>query len=154
MVAEKKLYEAIEEIIDSIVAMINAETGTGKILEGIAEVVRGDRHKTKPDVPAIWIFADIATITHPPMALAEKWTMPIILSAIVKEDDTETGYKKATEYAARARTVILKDRTLGLREFVQDTQSSRFEPSAPWLRQGNLFAANAVINVIFTILEI
>lgn len=153
MVAEKKLYDAIDEIIDSIYNTLKDEIGEGKLLEGINELVIGDRHKTKPAVPAIWIFAETASIAHPPMALGEKWTLPIILSAIIKEDDAELGYREATKYAAKARSVILKNRTLGLRDFVQDTQSSRFEPSAPWLRQGNLFAANAVLNVIFTILE-
>jgi hypothetical protein len=153
MVQTKVLYEAIEEILDAIVTLVEAETVDGGSLSDIEEVIRGDRHKTKPAVPAIWIFAETANIAHPPMAMAEKWTMPVILSAIVKNDDVEEGYKEATELAAKARTAVLSDRTLGLRTFVQDTRSLRFEPSAPWLRQGSLFAANAVIEVIFTIFE-
>ena len=154
MVEAKNLSTALEEILDKVKELLEAAVGDGKSLAGIKEVIRGDRHRTKPDVPAIWIFADTATVAHPPMALAEKWTVPIVLSAIVKENDVEKGYKGATEFAAKARSVILKDRTLGLRNFVQDTQSARFEASAPWLRQGSLFASNAVVNVIFTVLEI
>lgn len=148
----KRLDQAIKEIIDSIEATLKVATGKGKALEDIKEVVKGERHRTKPPVPALWIFTEIATIEHS-SALVERWTLPVIISAILKENDPEAGYEKAREYAAKARSEVLADRTLGLREFVQDVQSNRFEAGGPWLREGTLFAANAVISVMFRIKE-
>jgi hypothetical protein len=145
----KNLDEAINDILDSIVKTLKESEN----LTGVNDIVRGDRHKTKPEVPAIWVFADTATQSHA-TSLVERWVMPVILCAIIKDDDAESGYKNATQLAAKARSEVLKDRTLGLREFVQDTQSLRFEPSAPWLNQGNLYCSNAVLNVFFNIREI
>lgn len=148
----KRLDEAIKEIIESIDNTLKSATGNGKPLKDIKEVVKGERHKTKPSVPALWIFTETATIEHA-SALVEQWTLPVIISAIVKENDPGAGYEKAGEYAAKARSEVLSDRTLGLREFVQDVQSNRFEAGGPWLREGTLFAANAVISVMFRIKE-
>ncbi len=143
---------AIEEILDSIEDSLKSAAKKNGSLEEVKEIVRGDRHKTKPKVPAVWIFSETATCEHL-SSIVENWTLPVILSAIVKEDRPEAGYRKATRLAAKARSEILKERTLGLRKFVQDSQSARFEASAPWLREGSLFAANAVLNVIFRVKE-
>lgn len=152
MPERKKLDEAIEEILDAIRDLVLLQAQDGGTLEGVASVVRGDRTRTGVLTPSVWLFAESARNEHPPRALHETWTFPVVLTSVVKADDTEEGYRKATRIAARARSAVLANRTLGLR-YVQDTRSSRFDAAAPWQREGNLFAAVAVVEVVFTILE-
>jgi len=149
----KDLASAIKDILDSIKSILESATEEGELLEGVKEVVRGDRVRPRPEPPTIWIFTDEAVAIHPPMSLAEKWSLPIVLSAVYKTDDPDTGYMEATSLAAKARSVILKDRTLGLRNFIQDVQSVRFDPSGPHFNEGQLYGAAATVNVIFTIFE-
>lgn len=147
-----RLDEAFEAIINSVIGVLSAATVDG-LLVGVNTVVRGDRARPRPDVPAVWVFAENANPEHSPTTLQERWVMPIALVAIVKSDDTEEGYRGASSLAARARSVVLKDRTLGLRRLVQDTRSGRFEPSGPWHREGNLYSSVALVEVTFRILE-
>ena len=84
----------------------------------------------------------------------ETWVLPLVIVAVVKDDEPEDGYKNATALAAKARSVILEDRRLNKLNFVQDLYSDRFEASAPWLREGQVFYSLAIVNVVFTILEI
>lgn len=153
MPAKVNLDEAIEAIINSIVASLEGATAPGGLLEGVESVVRGDRSRPRPPVPSLWVFAETANPQHNPRAIAETWHLPIVITPIVKADEPEDGYKLATELAAKARSVILKDRSLGLREYVQDTRSARFESSAPWHRRDTLYSAVAAVEVRFTIIE-
>lgn len=148
-----RLDEAFEAIIDSITNMLIAATGGGGLLEEVRAVVRGDRARPRPDVPAVWIFAETANPEHNPTTIQESWSLPVVLAAIVKSEEPEEGYRTASSLAARARSVVLKDRTLGLRQVVQDTRSGRFEPGGPWHREGNLYSAVAVLQVTFRIRE-
>lgn len=148
-----RLDEAFEAIIDSITNMLIVASGGGGLLEGVRAVVRGDRARPRPDVPAIWVFAEMVNPEHNPTTIQESWSLPVVLAAIVKSEDPEEGYRMASSLAARARSVVLKDRTLGLRQVVQDTRSGRFEPGGPWHREGNLYSAVAVLQVTFRIRE-
>jgi hypothetical protein len=148
-----RLDEAFEAIIDSITNMLIAACGGGGLLEGVRAVVRGDRARPRPDVPAVWVFAEMVNPEHNPTTIQESWSLPVVLAAIVKSEDPEEGYRMASSLAARARSVVLKERTLGLRQVVQDTRSGRFEPGGPWHREGNLYSAVAVLQVTFRIRE-
>lgn len=148
-----RLDEAIERILDAIVERLGDQTGTEGLLAGVEEIVRGDRTKGPAKPPSIWVYLTLSRNDHPPRSLTETWTLPVVLQATVRSQDPEGGYREATKLAARARSTLLLDRTLGLRGFVQDTRSSQFEPSSPEHREGALFAAFAVCDVIASVLE-
>lgn len=149
----KRLDEAFEEIMTAIKSMLEAECHANGMLAGVEAVVRGDRARPKPPTPCIWVFGETANPSHNPTTIQERWSLPIVLTSIYKSDDPEVGYRKASEFAAKARSIILRDRTLGLRDFVQDTRSGRFEPSGPWHSEGQLYGAVAVVEVTFRIRE-
>ena len=148
-----RLDEAFENIITSIEKKLSEATAEGELLHGVESVVRGDRARPRPPTPAIWIFAEQANPAHEPTTIRERWTLPVVLTAIYQADDPEEGYRRSSEFAAKARSVVLQDRSLGYRDFVQDTRSGRFEPSGPWHTEGRLYGAVAVIEVTFIIKE-
>ena len=148
-----RLDEAINQILDAIVGAIEAEVTEGGLLGEVKTVIRGDKTRPKPETPSVFVFTDVARAQESPRTLAEQWRLPVICVVTVKEDDPEEGYKKSTELAAKVRSIILKDRSLGLRQFVQDTKSLRFETGGPNNQQGSLFGAAATIEVLLTILE-
>lgn len=149
-----RLDQAFDGIMDAAITKLEAATVEGALLADVKAVVRGDRHRTPPDTPTIWAFAETAQMVGRPTTIREPWTLPLALVAIVKSDDPEEGYNKASRLAALARHVMLRDaddkpdRRLGL-DYVQDVKSGRFEPSGPWHREGHLFAAVAVVMVTF-----
>lgn len=148
-----RLDEAVNMILDSIVSIIESETDKGGLLKEIKTVVRGDKTRPKPQTPSVFIFTDIARASHETRTLAEQWRLPIIFVVTVKDDDPEKGYKKCTELTAKVRSAVLQDRSLGLRNFVQDTRSVSFEAGGPNNQKGSLFGAAATVEVLFTILE-
>ncbi|MDI6840436.1 MAG: hypothetical protein QMD71_06295 [bacterium] len=148
-----RLDQAINQILDAIVQTIEAEITEGGLLEGVKTVVRGDKTRPKPETPSVFIFTDMAQMQQSPRTLAEQWRLPVIFATTVKNDDPEEGYRQVTELAAKVRSAVLRNRTLGLRNFVQDTKSLRFEAGGPNHQQGSLFGAAAVVEVLFTILE-
>ena len=153
MPVKKRLDEAFDEIMTAILDKLEAEAVAGGRLEGIEEVVRGDRSRPRPNVPAIWVFAERANPDPNPRTIAETWTLPISLTAIYKSDDPEEGQKESTRFSALARSVVIEDRSLGLREFVQDTRSGHFEPSGPHHNRGSLWGSVAQVVVKFVTCE-
>ncbi len=151
------LDEAIDEILDHIRDEIESFTKPDNdgntYLEGVEAVVRGDRDRPRPHTPCIWVFPNPAECVHQPRTIAETWRFPITIAAIVKDNDPMEGKKKCNRLAARARSVVIRDRGLGKRKYVQDTRSSRFEPSGPWHSEGSLFAAVAIVEVIIVLTE-
>ena len=148
-----RLDQAINLILDAIVGAIEAEVTEGGLLEEVKTVIRGDKTRPKPEPPSVFVFTDVARAEASPRTLAEQWRLPVILVVTVKDDDPEGGYRLATELTAKARSVVLRDRSLGLRRFVQDTKSLRFEAGGPNSQQGSLHGAAATVEVLFTILE-
>lgn len=156
MPVQQRLDEAVEAVLDAVETALQAAVTPGGLLEGAAEVVRGDRARPRPDVPAVWIFAEMATISHTTSGLAELWTLPVVLAALIVEtEDPPDGYREATRWAGRALEVVLREgtnRNLGL-DFVEDVVSSRFEASSPRMRQKNIYWSDAVVDVRFRRLE-
>lgn len=146
------LHEAIEAVMDAAVTILESEIVTGGTLEGVVQIVRGDRRRTTPEVPAIWVYNEPLTPSNI-VALQESWQMPISLVSVVKQDDSVEGFKEATRLAALARSAMLKNRPLGERQYVQDTKSGRFEPAGPWYSSGNLYSAIAQVIVTFRTFE-
>ena len=149
----KKLHEALEEILDNIVSLLEDENGKAKELGLKVQIVRGDRSRPAPRPPTVWVRGMPAVPDHTQRTYAEKWTLPILLLGMIQNTDPEKGYKEATELAARARSIVLGDRTLNNRAFVQDVRSGRFEMSGPATQRDDLFAATAMVDVVFVILE-
>lgn len=147
------LEDALEGIMDGIEAAIRAAINPGQPLAGIKTVIRGDRARPAPLPPTIWFRGMSASCDHAQRSHAEKWTFDVLLLAIVKNDDPAEGTREATALAARARTAVLKDRSLGQRRYVQDVRSINFEMSGPNLQNESLFAATATLQVHFIILE-
>lgn len=141
-----KLDQAIDGILEAI---------TDKLIEAeLAEsVVRGERARTTPAIPALWVYGIQATPNHDRRSYAEMWVFEVAIVAVVKSDKPEDGAIEATTLAAKARSEIIKDRSLGNRNYVQDTKSGRFEPNGPDMNKNNLYAASATIMIEFTILE-
>lgn len=147
------LNEALEQCLTAIVERLENAAGEGQPLGKVRNVIRGDRSRPNPEAPALWVRGLTATPTHEQRSMAEKWQAEYIIIAIVKSMKPEEGYQQATELAAKARTEVLKDRTLGKRDFVQDVRSGQFEQSGPDMQNDTLFAATAVIQVHFLTLE-
>jgi len=149
----KLLEDAFDEILDSIVKTLEDKIHVGEYLDTALAVYRGDRTIKAPKAPCLWVFPDVGTCSHPPATFMESWTLPIRIVSVVHSNDAEEGFKQANKLAAKARYCVLQDRSLGLRDFVQDTRSDRFEYSNPGYVMGNLYSAVAVIVVTFNILE-
>ena len=148
-----RLDEAYEKIIEGIMDALQAANVEGGLLEEANSIVRGDRARPRPDTPAIWVFAETANPETTPRTIAETWVLPVSLTAIWKSDDPLTGQQQSTKLAALARSVVIKDRTLGGLAFVQDTKSGRFEPSGPHHNEGQLYGSAAQIRITFVICE-
>jgi len=149
-----QLDEALEGILDSVNATLEAAAGETKPLGKVTAIIRGDRKRTQPKTPAIWTRILNAEPDYTRRSMAEVWRADVILLGIVKNQNPDQGSREATRLAARARSEVLKDRSLGLREYVQDVRSGMFEPSGPELQSNeNLFTATALLQVHFTILE-
>lgn len=148
-----RLDEAISQITTKIKDKITVETNEGGLLEEIESVRLGDRSKPSPEPPVVWIMPDTAHIFQE-TSLVETWALPIVLSVVYLErDDPELGYKNANRLAALARSVVIKDRRLGLPDFVQDVQSVAYIPSKSELRDGNLYGAGTIVNIHFRVTE-
>lgn len=154
MPVTKRLDEAIIEILEKVESGIRNEIKVDGYLEGIKEVFVGDRIRDYPKLPLVWIICDPATPTHTHRALAETWTLPVMLICFVESLKPEEGYKEANKLAALTRTVVLKDKILKGLNYVQDTQSGMFNLAQRDPENAVIFGAAAVINIIFTILEI
>lgn len=151
-----KLNEALKGIVDGIEAAIEAERDQESetaTLKDIKTVIRGDKSRPTPKPPVVWIRPLTATADHSQRSYAEKWQLNVLLLAIVKNTDPEKGFDQATDLAAKARSAVLKDRTLGNRKYVQDVRSATFEMSGPDLRNEAVTAATATVQVHFVILE-
>jgi len=139
--------------MDGIMDRLKPAIGAGNALEGVKTLIRGDRSRPAPTTPAIWVRSLTASCDQSQRSYTEKWTLNVLVLAIVKNNDPEKGYMEATTLAARARSEILKDRTLGKRAYIQDVRSGNFEMGGPNLQNESLFAATATIEVHFVILE-
>lgn len=146
------LADAVALILDAVADAIEAEAVDGGDLEG-ATVIRGDRARPLPRMPALWVIAEPATATQEVYGGEEGWTMPIRLVAMEKDDAAGTGGDTARTLAATARKVAMRDRRLGF-DWVIDTRSLTFDPWAP-PPDGNrtLYRADARLNVLFSVEE-
>ena len=145
------LDQCVEDILDEIVAEIQLETGGGTLSE-VQSVVRGDRARPMPKLPAVWVVPQAAQFRQDVFGSEEGWTMPVSIAALVKADDPDTGGRLAQSITARARTAALRARPAGIA--VIDVRSDTFDPGARSSeRNRNLFWTDATIRVTFTVDE-
>ena len=153
-----RLDEAIEAILDAMVAAVTAAAAShGNPLSSLRSVVRGDRARPLPELPSLWIVPEPASNTHVATAggrgIAETWTMPVRLAALIKSDDPLTAGRECVRLAALARSEVLRDRQLGL-PYVADVTSTAFDAAPPRPAENSLlYWADATLTVRFTVLE-
>lgn len=156
------LADAVEGVLDAIVAAITAETEPDLTLDGIRSVVRGDRARPMPMLPAVWVVPEPARTTSSATrsnraagspAISEVWEMPVRIAALVASDDAEQGARDAVRYAALARKAALSARRLGL-EYVNDVSSTTFDAAdRRSATNRNLHTADATVSVTFWVRE-
>jgi hypothetical protein len=153
MPTQVTLADAVEAILEGLRQRLDDATAPAGRLAGIAAVVRGDRARPMPANPSLWIVPEPATADHTTHGLAEAWTLPITLAALVSNDDPEEGGKDCVRYAALARQEALRGRDLGL-AYVADIVSTRFDAAARSSeRNRNLHWADATVTVRFKVWE-
>lgn len=149
---EIRLDQALLAIASHVADVCTDATAPGSLLEGITEVVRGDRARRRPNAPYLWVavgtaMADQAHANH------ETWTVPLLLNAFVASEEPQDAWLEAHMYAARARSVVLADRTLGDElGFVGDTTSAELGPLGQFT-QRRQFGAYARLNTLIAIVE-
>lgn len=153
---EKYFSEALNEILNAIQTKLESAIQDGELLQDVKTIVRGDRTTAKPVTPAIWIFSGVAV----PMpgsyhTIVERWELDIQLISVVYNTNTEEGYKEANDVVARAKRILLADRTLGFGHgtFFQDIRSKEFDCSNPAFVKGNFYSAIYTVVVTFCIRE-
>lgn len=147
------LDEAINLIEDKVEELLNLEKVEGGLLQEVTEISIDYKVKNKPKPPAVFItFGEaINTQSH---SIREYWTLPVHIIAVTKNNDIKEGRRQATQLTARARSILLKCRNLGL-EFVMDIQSRSYSKEATEYETttGLYYASEVTINVLFWILE-
>jgi hypothetical protein len=148
------LAEAVEAILDAMIAAVDEAREPDGPLEDIRSVVRGDRARPQPAMPAVWVVPEPASCdatTGARAAIAETWTMPVRIAALVSSDDPEAAGREVVRIAALARRAVLGDRRLGL-PYVNDVTSTRFDAAVRRAeRNRNLHWADATVTVRFRI---
>lgn len=149
------LETAVEAILDALVARVTAATVPGQPLDAVRSVIRGDRARSLPELPSIWIVPETAVTATAARdggrGIAETWSLSVRVAALVSSDDPMIASRECVRLAARARTEILRDRRLGL-AYVADTTSTEFQPAAP-SENNVLHWAAATVTVRFSTRE-
>lgn len=152
MATKIRLDQAYTAILTAYESYLKDAMLPGNLLSDVNTVIRADHTRPKPVTPAVWIFPQPA-MQNQTFARKETWELPVQLTAIVKEKDPLIGYNKAFELSAKARSVILAKRDLGL-DYVRDTLSKSFaygKPSDNKLK--NLHYHDAVVVTRFEVFE-
>jgi hypothetical protein len=155
-VETKYFSEAIEEILNAIQTKLENATQDGELLQDVKVIIRGDKTSIKPVTPAIWIFPSPATILEGSQhTIIERWELPIQNISVVYNTNTEQGFKDANDVIARAKRILIADRTLGFGHgsFIADIHSKSFDCNNPALVNGNFYSAIYTCIVSFCIME-
>lgn len=153
----KDLASAINDIRDAIENTLQAEISVdgGKLSE-VKTLVIGNKTSVKPTTPALWVFFNSAIPrVDTTMLVCETWEMDIIVVGVVYNTNQDDGYTEANRLTAKAKRVLLADRTLGFGHgtFFNDIKSKSFDGNNPYFNQGNYFTAAYTCTVVFAVRE-
>ena len=153
----KTLADAIDDILNKVEEKLSEAIQDGGKLSDVKTLVVGMKTSQKPEPPAIWVMVG-ETIPDPTTTLTlwECWNMEIaIIGVIYNAIEGKEGYKEANNLTARAKNVLLADRTLGFGHgtFFQDIKSKRFDGNNPYFQNGNLYSAVFTVTAVFTVRE-
>ena len=153
----KTLESAIENILEKIEKKLNEEVRDSGILEDVKTLIVGGKTSIKPEAPAIWVMlGDTAIEPTTKLTIWESWSMDIMIAGVTyNSNDSKEGYKEANNLVARAKRVLLKDRTLGFGHgtFFQDIKSKSFDGNNPYFKNGNYYSAIFTLTTVFTVRE-
>lgn len=146
------LSASIESILDVIVARIELETGGGD-LSDVQVVVRGDRARPMPALPAVFVVPNEARMVRNAYG-DDAWTLPVSVSGLVKSDDPTEGGKATQRITAVAQAIAIdcraELRTAGVR--VTDIVPTTFDATARSSEKNRtLFWTEATVSVTFTV---
>lgn len=145
-----RLDEALDQIVAAATTRLDAATAAGELLEGVQGVVSGERARRRPDPPYVWVTIG-GWEEDDRHAIHTKVTANVMVSAFVASETPEDGWLESMVLAARARSVLLADRELGL-DWVKDVKAIRGGPVGR-IRDGRRFGSFARLDVEATILE-
>lgn len=141
-----RLDQAVEQILDAVASAVASDPR----LAEVRTVVRGDRARPMPQLPAVWVVPEPGTQAAETYGAEESWTLPVSLAALVRADDPERGGRDAARLAALARSAVLAVPRLGL-PFVVEVRSTRIDLAARSERNQNLFWADVTVQVSFVV---
>lgn len=153
----KTLEDAIDDIMLAIETTLKAEINIdGGVLSDVKTLVIGESTSQKPTTPALWINQGLSRLVPDDNYIkTEMWQTEIIVISVIYSSDQYNGYKDANSLAARAKRVLLTDRTLGFGHgtFFSDIRSESFEGSNPQYRRGNIFSSVYTCKAYYTVYE-
>lgn len=153
----KTLEDAIDDIMEAIeITLKNAINVDGGKLSDVKTLIIGSKSSTNPKTPGIWVGqGDARLVPEDSYLKTECWAMEIGVVSLVYNANQYQGEKDANSLAARAKSALIADRTLGFNHgtFFSDIRSKRFTGSNPEFRSGNLFSAVYTCEVYFTVIE-
>jgi hypothetical protein len=156
-VESKTLEDAIDDIMLAIETTLKAEINIdGGVLSDVKTLVIGESTSQKPTTPALWINQGLSRLVPDDNYIkTEMWQTEIIVISVIYSSDQYNGYKDANSLAARAKRVLLTDRTLGFGHgtFFSDIRSESFEGSNPQYRRGNIFSSVYTCKAYYTVYE-
>ncbi|MYL36021.1 hypothetical protein GLW05_20840 [Pontibacillus yanchengensis] len=147
------LDEAFGLVVNKIKSLLEGEMKSDRYLCDVKTVSLGERNLNQIRKPALWIFPMNMTLNEDPSRKVEYWSFPIQVMSVYASNDTEEGYLKATDLAARARRILVQDKRMGLSNIVYEVESARFLPTSSFGVRGNDYAAIAEIVVKMTVDE-
>lgn len=153
----KTLEDAIDDIMLAIETTLKAEINIdGGILSDVKTLVIGESTSQKPTTPALWINQGLSRLVPDDNYIkTEMWQTEIIVISVIYSSDQRQGFKDANSLAARAKRVLLTDRTLGFGHgtFFSDIRSESFEGSNPQYKRGNIFSSIYTCKAYYTVYE-
>lgn len=153
----KTLADAIDDILNKIEEKLRSAIKNDDKLENIKTLIIGVKTNKKPEPPAVWVMVGEAVPTpDTTLTMWESWSMDVVIIGIIYNSvDSKEGFKEANILTAKAKSILLEDRTLGFGHgtFFTDIKSKRFEGNNPHFQNGNFYSAAFTLTTVFTVRE-
>lgn len=146
------LDEAIEEIMQNVINTLQQGTVEGGLLFGVDKVVDGDHTTGSQKGTSLWVFIESMPSSTDRGSIREEWSMNLQIVCLVKSNNPQEGQRLSTKYAARARSVLIKDKRLGL-GYVQGIKSKDMNRNNSRFTHGNIYGASCGVTITFTTFE-